>query len=116
MVQHGASPSLVDPPLNAPALIDRRKKERTTELVVAALKAGLRGIDTASQPKVSCDHPESLLILLHTVLTCLTARSTTGRLSCGIVLRLREDLVGKAIQQVIKEGLLKRDDLYIQTK
>lgn len=32
---------------------DGRKKERTPELVYAALKAGFRGIDTACQPKVS---------------------------------------------------------------
>jgi diketogulonate reductase-like aldo/keto reductase len=29
------------------------KKERTPDLVYAALKAGFRGIDTACQPKVS---------------------------------------------------------------
>jgi hypothetical protein len=30
-----------------------RKKERTTDLVIQAIKAGFRGIDTACQPKVS---------------------------------------------------------------
>lgn len=35
-----------------------RKKERTTDLVIQAVKAGFRGIDTACQPK-AC-HPPSL--------------------------------------------------------
>jgi len=30
-----------------------RKKERTTDLVIQAVKSGFRGIDTACQPKVS---------------------------------------------------------------
>jgi hypothetical protein len=29
-----------------------RKKERTTDLVIQAVKSGFRGIDTACQPKV----------------------------------------------------------------
>jgi hypothetical protein len=30
-----------------------RKKERTTDLVIQAVKSGFRGVDTACQPKVS---------------------------------------------------------------
>lgn len=35
------------------ALISR-KKERTTDLVIQAIRSGFRGIDTACQPKVNC--------------------------------------------------------------
>nr|XP_031860537.1 uncharacterized protein CI109_004148 [Kwoniella shandongensis]KAA5527609.1 hypothetical protein CI109_004148 [Kwoniella shandongensis] len=57
------------------------KKERTTELVIAAVKSGFRGIDTACQPK-----------------------------------HYREDLVGKALSTLIAEGVVKREEMYIQTK
>ncbi|KAK8853093.1 hypothetical protein IAR55_003794 [Kwoniella newhampshirensis] len=57
------------------------KKERTAELVVQAVKAGFRGIDTACQPK-----------------------------------HYREDFVGKAISTLIGQGVVKREELYIQTK
>jgi hypothetical protein len=33
-----------------------RKKERTTDLVIQAIKSGFRGIDTACQPKVGHVH------------------------------------------------------------
>jgi hypothetical protein len=36
----------------SPAPLTPRKKERTADLVYAALKAGFRGVDTACQPKV----------------------------------------------------------------
>jgi len=57
------------------------KKEKTTELVVKAIKLGYRGIDTACQP-----------------------------------LHYREELVGKAVSDLIKAGIVKREDLFIQTK
>ncbi|KAK1922052.1 NADP-dependent oxidoreductase domain-containing protein [Papiliotrema laurentii] len=57
------------------------KKERTTDLVVQAIRAGFRGVDTACQPK-----------------------------------HYREDLVGAALKRVFSEGLVKREDLFIQTK
>ncbi|KAK4684757.1 hypothetical protein P7C73_g5412, partial [Tremellales sp. Uapishka_1] len=57
------------------------KKERTTELVYQALKAGFRGIDTACQPK-----------------------------------HYREDLVGAGIQRAVQEGIIRRDEVFIQTK
>ncbi|KAK6909596.1 hypothetical protein I203_103617 [Kwoniella mangroviensis CBS 8507] len=57
------------------------KKERTTELVTQAIKAGFRGVDTACQPK-----------------------------------HYREDLVGKALREVIDQGVVKREDIFIQTK
>ncbi|WWC64426.1 uncharacterized protein I303_107036 [Kwoniella dejecticola CBS 10117] len=57
------------------------KKERTTDLVVQAVKAGFRGIDTACQPK-----------------------------------HYREDLVGQALKTLFAEGVVAREDLFIQTK
>ncbi|WWD03465.1 hypothetical protein V865_001517 [Kwoniella europaea PYCC6329] len=57
------------------------KKERTTELVTQAIKAGFRGVDTACQPK-----------------------------------HYREDLVGKALREFIDQGVVKREDVFIQTK
>ncbi|WRT70386.1 uncharacterized protein IL334_007384 [Kwoniella shivajii] len=57
------------------------KKERTTELVVQAFKAGFRGVDTACQPK-----------------------------------HYREDLVGKALQSLFAEGVVSREDVFVQTK
>lgn len=57
------------------------KKERTTELVVQALRAGFKGIDTAAQPK-----------------------------------HYREDLVGDGVRQAVRDGLARREELYIQTK
>jgi hypothetical protein len=48
-----------------------RKKERTTDLVIQAVKSGFRGIDTACQPKVRL----SDLIKLDVWLV-----STTGRI------------------------------------
>ncbi|WWC91550.1 uncharacterized protein L201_006496 [Kwoniella dendrophila CBS 6074] len=57
------------------------KKERTTELVTQAVKAGFRGIDTACQPK-----------------------------------HYREDLVGQALKGLFNEGIVSREDLFIQTK
>lgn len=39
--------------IETPQEIDiSRKKERTTDLVIQAVNAGFRGIDTACQPKV----------------------------------------------------------------
>ena len=55
------------------------KKETTTPLVVAALRTGFRGIDTACQPK-----------------------------------HYREDLVGKALQEV--SGDIPREEIFLQTK
>ncbi|WVW85982.1 hypothetical protein I302_108020 [Kwoniella bestiolae CBS 10118] len=57
------------------------KKERTTELVTQAIKAGFRGVDTACQPK-----------------------------------HYREDLVGKALRDVFEQGVVKREEVFIQTK
>ncbi|WVQ84879.1 hypothetical protein IAT38_007042 [Cryptococcus sp. DSM 104549] len=57
------------------------KKERTTELVIQAVKAGFRGIDTACQPK-----------------------------------HYKEDLVGKAVGSLIADGVITREELYLQTK
>ncbi|KAL1964365.1 hypothetical protein VTN77DRAFT_7050 [Rasamsonia byssochlamydoides] len=57
------------------------KKDRTTDLVYKALRAGFRAVDTAAQPK-----------------------------------HYREDLVGAGIRRAIREGIVRREDLYIQTK
>ncbi|KAI1805745.1 Aldo/keto reductase [Daldinia bambusicola] len=57
------------------------KKDATAELVVLALKAGFRGIDTAAQPR-----------------------------------HYREDLVGAGVTNAISSGIVKRADLFIQTK
>lgn len=70
-----------------------RKKDRTTDLVYTALKAGFRGVDTACQPKVSSS-------------CCSEADSQ----------HYREDLVGEGVQRAIKEGLVTRDELWLQTK
>jgi len=56
------------------------KKEATTDLVLQAVRAGFRGIDTACQPK-----------------------------------HYREDLVGKALAVLAREGV-ERDQLWLQTK
>lgn len=74
----------------------RRKKERTTELVVQAIKLGLRGIDTACQPKVG-------------PFACYNVKNIDKK-------HYREDLVGAALKQVFAEGIVKREDLWIQTK
>lgn len=68
------------PVMSIPSLIygTAWKKERTQELVVQALKAGFRGIDTAAQPK-----------------------------------HYREDLVGEGVRQAVREGLVRREDLYV---
>ncbi|EIW71809.1 hypothetical protein TREMEDRAFT_67967 [Tremella mesenterica DSM 1558] len=58
-----------------------RKKERTTDLVMIAVREGFRGIDTACQPK-----------------------------------HYREDLVGVALRNLFDEGIVNRDDMWIQTK
>lgn len=39
-------------PVSPLVLLRNRKKERTTDLVIQAVNAGFRGIDTACQPKV----------------------------------------------------------------
>jgi diketogulonate reductase-like aldo/keto reductase len=57
------------------------KKDATTGLVMAALRAGFRGIDTACQPK-----------------------------------HYQEDLVGAGLRQAIAEGIVRRDELFVQTK
>ncbi|RXK35721.1 hypothetical protein M231_07010 [Tremella mesenterica] len=57
------------------------KKERTTDLVMVAVREGFRGIDTACQPK-----------------------------------HYREDLVGVALRNLFDEGIVNRDDMWIQTK
>ncbi|KAI0113743.1 putative aldo-keto reductase [Nemania sp. FL0031] len=57
------------------------KKEATGDLVLKALKAGFRGVDTAAQPR-----------------------------------HYNEALVGAGIKQAISEGIVKREDLFIQTK
>lgn len=57
------------------------KKERTQELVYAALKNGFRGIDTAAQPK-----------------------------------HYHEAGVGDGVQRAIDEGVVKREDLFFQSK
>ncbi|MBA3721233.1 MAG: aldo/keto reductase [Parachlamydiaceae bacterium] len=57
------------------------KKDKTTELVIKAVKNGFRGIDTACQPK-----------------------------------HYNEAGVGEAIQKLISQGIINRNDLYIQTK
>ena len=57
------------------------KKERTTDLVVKAVKAGFRGIDTACQPR-----------------------------------HYNEPGVGKALGILFAEGIVKREDIFIQTK
>lgn len=57
------------------------KKERTTDLVVKAVKAGFRAIDTANQPK-----------------------------------HYSEPLVGEALQKLTGDGVVQRDELWLQTK
>lgn len=57
------------------------KKDATADLVLAALKAGFRGIDTAAQP-----------------------------------VHYNERLVGAAVKQAISSGIVKRGDVFIQTK
>jgi len=57
------------------------KKERTRDLVIDAIKAGFRAVDTAAQPR-----------------------------------HYWEDLVGDAVRQLIREGTVTREELYIQTK
>lgn len=57
------------------------KKERTSELVIDAIEAGFRAVDTAAQPR-----------------------------------HYREDLVGDAVRQLIRNGTVTREELYIQTK
>ncbi|GAP83838.1 putative aldo keto reductase [Rosellinia necatrix] len=57
------------------------KKEATGDLVLKALRAGFRGIDTAAQPR-----------------------------------HYNETLVGAGIKEAISKGLVKREDLFIQTK
>ncbi|KAH7119775.1 aldo-keto reductase-like protein [Dendryphion nanum] len=57
------------------------KKSRTKDLVLQALTAGFRRIDTAAQPK-----------------------------------HYQEDLVGEALRDAYAKGIVKREDLYIQTK
>lgn len=64
-----------------PAPLTERKKDRTADLVYAALQAGFRGIDTACQPK-----------------------------------HYREDLVGAGVRRAIADGIVRRDELYLQTK
>lgn len=54
------------------------KKDRTTDLVYKALRAGFRAVDTAAQPK-----------------------------------HYREDLVGEGIRRAIREGIVRREDLYV---
>lgn len=57
------------------------KEERTEELVIAALDAGFRGIDTANQRK-----------------------------------HYFEEGVGRGLQRKLREGLIRRDELFLQTK
>ncbi|KAI0406294.1 putative aldo-keto reductase [Xylaria palmicola] len=57
------------------------KKEATGDLVLKALKAGFRGVDTAAQPR-----------------------------------HYNEALVGAGIEAAISQGIVKREDLFIQTK
>ncbi|KAI2610972.1 Aldo/keto reductase [Hypoxylon fragiforme] len=57
------------------------KKDATADLVLLALKAGFRGIDTAAQPR-----------------------------------HYKEPLVGAAVKSAISSGIVKRSDLFIQTK
>ncbi|KAI0542150.1 NADP-dependent oxidoreductase domain-containing protein [Xylaria digitata] len=57
------------------------KKEATGDLVLKALKAGFRGIDTAAQPR-----------------------------------HYNETLVGAGIKEAISKGIVRREDLFIQTK
>lgn len=56
------------------------KKDRTTDLVYKALRAGFRAVDTAAQPK-----------------------------------HYREDLVGEGIRRAIREGIVRREDLYVSS-
>ncbi|KAI3340431.1 NADP-dependent oxidoreductase domain-containing protein [Ustulina deusta] len=57
------------------------KKEATGDLVVKALTAGFRGVDTAAQPR-----------------------------------HYNEALVAAGIREVVSKGIVKREDLFIQTK
>ncbi|KAI0479272.1 putative aldo-keto reductase [Xylariaceae sp. FL0804] len=57
------------------------KKDATKDLVLKALKAGFRGIDTAAQPR-----------------------------------HYNERLVGEAVKEAISSGIVKREELFIQTK
>ncbi|KAI1766600.1 Aldo/keto reductase [Hypoxylon sp. FL1150] len=57
------------------------KKDATADLVLLALKAGFRGIDTAAQPR-----------------------------------HYKEPLVGAAVKLAISSGIVKRGDVFIQTK
>ncbi|UNI20139.1 hypothetical protein JDV02_006257 [Purpureocillium takamizusanense] len=57
------------------------KKDRTADLVYAALKAGFRGVDTAAQPK-----------------------------------HYDERGVGEGVRRAVSEGIVRRDDLFVQTK
>ncbi|KAI1506548.1 NADP-dependent oxidoreductase domain-containing protein [Biscogniauxia marginata] len=57
------------------------KKDATEDLVLSALKAGFRGIDTAAQPR-----------------------------------HYNESLVGAAVRSAISSGIVRREDLFIQTK
>ncbi|KAG6033629.1 hypothetical protein E4U19_006346 [Claviceps sp. Clav32 group G5] len=57
------------------------KKEKTADLVYAALKTGFRGVDTAAQPK-----------------------------------HYNEEGVAAGVKRAVDEGIVKRQDLFIQTK
>lgn len=82
-----------------------RKKDRTTDLVIQAVNAGFRGIDTACQPKVG---PSASLLFF--------PMSEEGKTTETVVQHYREDLVGKAISVLTSTGFVKREELFIQTK
>lgn len=100
--------------------LSRRKKERTTALVIAAALKGFRAIDTGEWESEECIPQSDMLC------DALLSWSAKALQVCtiGVCIHLgpplsvapREDLVGEALQTLYERHSFKREDLFLQTK